>query len=206
MKIHKRFILGPLRTNCYVINTNGHDCIIDAGCEPQKMIDYCLDHNLNIEYILLTHTHYDHIGGLDLLKQVYPNAVVVVSKKEQSYLHDPEYNLSVLDDIYYCYHGRYITYEQLDKEVLGLYTFNISGHSLDSICLYFPDGNTVFSGDTLFRHTIGRSDFVNGNEYLLKEGIKRHLLTLPLNTKVCPGHGFYTTIEEEVNENKRLRG
>ena len=179
MKIIKRFILGPLRTNCYLINANDHICLIDAGVNPQKIIDYCVENNLIIEYILLTHTHYDHIGGLNDIKAIFPDAQVIVGSKEQSFLRDPESNLSVLDDEYYQYHG---------------------------ICLYFKKERTVFSGDTLFRHSIGRSDLIYGNEFLLEQGIRNHLYTLPGNTKVYPGHGFSTTIKEEKMNNLVLRG
>lgn len=206
MKIIKRFILGPLRTNCYLINANDHICLIDAGVNPQKIIDYCVENNLIIEYILLTHTHYDHIGGLNDIKAIFPNAQVIVGSKEQSFLRDPESNLSILDDEYYQYHGQYQVYEQYNYEHLGFSIFHISGHSLDSICLYFKKDHSVFSGDTLFRHSIGRSDLIYGNEFLLEEGIRNHLYTLPGNTKVYPGHGFSTTIKEEKMNNLILRG
>ncbi len=204
MKIIKRFVLGDLKTNCYLITNNDKVILIDAGCHPQKVIDTLKNKNLTLDYILITHTHYDHIGGLDVLIKHYPCACVVVNKKEQAFLQDPQHNLSILDNLYYQYKGKYITYDQLDLAQLGISIFEISGHSLASVCIYFKDDNVVFSGDTLFKEVIGRSDFIDGNEYLLQSGIKKHLLTLPPQTKVYPGHGFSTTIAHELNNNKCL--
>ena len=199
MKIIKRFILGNLKTNCYLIEVNKKIILIDAGDNIDIVLSFLEEYNLNLDYVLLTHTHYDHIAGLNRLKEKLPNVIVVVDKKEQKYLRDSKYNLSYLDNTEYIYTGNYITYDEFDYKSFDFDIFTINGHSLNSVCLYNKKENILFSGDTLFKDSIGRSDFLNGNEFNLKKGIKEQILTLPNKTKVYPGHGFSTTVEHEQN-------
>ena len=205
MKIIKRFILGNLKTNCYLIEVNNKIMLIDAGDNIEQVLSYLEKNNLKLEFVLLTHTHYDHIAGLNQLKTKLPEVVVVVDKKEQKYLRDSTYNLSYLDNTNYIYLGNYITYDDFDYQSYNFDIFTINGHSLNSVCLYNKNENILFSGDTLFKDSIGRSDFLNGNEYNLKKGIKEKILTLPKETKVYPGHGFSTTVEYEKNNNIFLK-
>lgn len=205
MKMIKRFILGNLLTNCYLINQKGKNILIDAGVDANKVVDYLNENKMKLDYIFITHCHYDHIGGLDYLVENFPDVEVVVGNKEQKYLLNPDYNLSVLDDLYYSYRGKYTTFDDFDYSNLDMEIRHISGHSLDGLCFYFKDDKEIFVGDTLFRNTIGRSDFVDGNEYKLKEGIKSELFTLDDDTKVHPGHGFGTTIGKEKENNPEFK-
>ena len=199
MTIIKRFVLGPLATNCYLIEVDDKIILIDAGVDAQKVVSFLDKKNLGLDYILLTHTHYDHIASLDYLTNIYPSCIVVVGKEEQAFLKIPEENLSIFSDEYYTYYGTSITYEELDYKSLGIKIFKINGHSLKSVCIYFEKDKTLFSGDTLFNSAIGRWDFNHGSEENLRKGIKKHILTLPKDVEVHPGHGFSTTVKREID-------
>ncbi len=202
MKMIKRFILGELRNNCYLIKHNDKIILIDAPNNIEKVIKYLENKQLKLDYVFLTHTHFDHIKGLEVLK-LYDNTIdIYVTKDEQSFLSKPEDNLSNLSNVLVCYQGNSKTYNEL--EMKGLIIKNISGHSKNSANLYFPEAQIVFTGDNLFRDSIGRSDFKYGNEELLINGIKNELLGLEQNVVVYPGHGFSTTIKNELN-NKLLQ-
>lgn len=205
MKMIKRFVLGNLLTNCYLINQKDKTILIDAGVDANKVVDYLIENKMKLDYIFITHCHYDHIGGLEYLVDNFPNVEVVVGKKEQKYLLNPDYNLSTMDDLYYTYTGKYTTFEDFDYSSLDMEIRHISGHSLDGLCFYFPNDKEIFVGDTLFRNTIGRSDLVDGNEYLLKQGIKEQLFSLEDDIKVHPGHGFGTTIGKEKENNPEFK-
>ncbi|MTM67730.1 MBL fold metallo-hydrolase, partial [Turicibacter sanguinis] len=87
----------------------------------------------------------------------------------------------------------------------NIQAFHVPGHTTGSLCFYFKEGDMLFTGDTLFKGSIGRTDFIYGNHDQLVTGIKKKLLTLPKNTLVYPGHGDCTTIEEETNHNPFLK-
>lgn len=205
MVIKRRYILGDLKTNCYLIEHMRKNILIDAGCDIQKVIDFLQENNMELDYVFITHVHYDHIGGLNDLVNTFSNVQVVVNKNEAQFLTDIKHNLSELDHQEITYSGDFITYDELDCDALGLEVIPVRGHSYEGVCLYFKDYDAVFTGDTLFRHTIGRSDFIDGNHDDLIHDIKYNLLTLPGNTSIYPGHGFGSTISEEIANNPKLK-
>ena len=182
--------------------------LIDAGCSEidKQTISYILNDNaIIIKAILLTHGHYDHIIMADALK-ILTGANIYCHEAEKQVLENPNINLST-------YTAKNITV-YANKFFCDGDTFNFGnntlkilhtpGHTLGSVCYLDEHNGFLFSGDTLFKHSIGRTDFPQGNHPLLIESIKSKLLTLPEKTIVYPGHGQSTTIGEEKMNNPFL--
>lgn len=206
-----RLILGELQTNCYVVRAeeSAKDClVIDPGADPEELIDLLGRQDLNPVATILTHGHADHIVGTAVLRRDYPQMRVYVHRLDAPMLTDPQANLSV-------YLGRLFAGEPadvlledgdtIDLAGVRLNVLHTPGHSPGGVCLYAPQENLVFVGDTLFAGSIGRSDFEGGDENLLLESIRTRLLTLPDATAVYPGHGMRTTIGREKRANPYVR-
>ena len=197
-----RMPLGPLGTNCYVIGDKAvaEAFIIDPA--TPEVLDALKKHHLKPKAILLTHGHGDHIGGVQDIVGAY-QVPVYIHKGDVPYLSDPELNLSaysnptpikVKAEIIEVKQGDHITCGDIDLEVL-----ETAGHTPGGVC-YYMEG-LVFVGDTLFRDSVGRTDFPNGSYETLMESIKTQLYKLPDNTMVYPGHGPETNIGYEKQYN-----
>lgn len=90
----KRFILGNYETNCYLISHKNEAIIVDPGYESEELLNFIKDENLNLKYIFITHGHFDHVGGVNQLKKLYPNAIVLVHEKDNIWLEKNDYNLT----------------------------------------------------------------------------------------------------------------
>ncbi len=195
---------GPIQENCYLVYNEKHLLIIDPGAEPEKIIETITDTKARPAAILLTHTHYDHIGAVDPLREFY-EIPVYVSPLEADWLQNPQMNLSGLgrhDDIENITAGPADEYFELQEYEIADLSFKVvatPGHSIGSVSFIFPD--FVVSGDALFRGSIGRTDLPTGNLQQLLESIQTQLFTLPEEFPVYPGHGEATTIEREKRLN-----
>lgn len=193
--IIKRFILGEYESNCYVVSSKGEAIVIDPGYENNVVIPYLHKEGLNLKYVFLTHGHFDHIGGVNQLKEAFPNAVVMINHSDLIWLEDNDYNLTK-EKVY------------IDKSFKNTITLEVGnlifetiltpGHSAGGTAL--KSGNHLFVGDTLFKMSIGRYDFPFGDYNTLINSIKK-LYLLPDDTKVYPGHGEVTTIGFEKKYN-----
>ncbi len=199
----QRFSLGDMGTNAYIIFDE--ECkkaaLFDAPAEAERILSFIDEKNLQLEYIFLTHAHFDHILALYELKQK-TGAKVVLHKDEVQYLNDPSLNLSFepLPELEFD-----ISTE--DGDVFELCGTKISvihtpGHTVGSVCYLFDD--ILISGDTLFARSIGRFDFPLGSFEDEINSIKEKLMTLPDIIAVYPGHGGSTSIGIERKENPYL--
>lgn len=203
------FTLGDWRTNCYVLHVAGStNCwIVDAGFEPQPLIEYVRQSQLEPLQVVLTHAHVDHIAGLSAVRAFWPGVPILVHPLEEAFLAEPMLNLSsVLDRTVIAPSatgllepGKSLTLEGYEFEVR-----HTPGHSPGGITLYQPDEQVAIVGDALFAGSIGRHDFPSSNGKLLIESIRSQLLTLPDETRVLSGHGPDTTIGEERQHNPFL--
>lgn len=192
--------LGALSTNCYLVcNENIKECIIiDPADNPNRVIARCNTLKVKPVAILLTHGHFDHILGADDLRKQY-KIPIYVHEREEALMGDGAYNLSSMwAETYTLKADKTVT----DNEVLELAGFIIKvfhtpGHTIGSCCYYIESENILISGDTLFYHSVGRTDFPTSRTGLLILSIKEKLFVLPNNTVVYPGHGESTVIEEE---------
>ncbi len=191
---------GVLEENCYIIKRNNLCYIVDPGYERERIREYINKENLKVEGILLTHGHYDHIGAIDCFKvPVY----IHEQEKENLFNHyhqiENRYNIPAsydLEDINF----KYIN----DKDIIKLGEQNIEviytpGHTIGSVC--YKIENELYSGDTLFRETVGRWDLKTGDKEALKKSIKKLIENNKDNVEVMPGHGDITTISHEKLQN-----
>lgn len=201
--ILKRFLIGPAQNNTVLYEHNNEVYLIDCPAPIDKIVNYVRENNIKIKACLLTHTHWDHIAGLNDLKLFDCEIEVYVVKSERYYLRDYEQNLSKFTDQKISYDGEYKYVD--DLEIEGMDIKYISGHSKKSCVFIFEADKTIFAGDSLFREAVGRSDFYHGNHETLISGIKSELMVYPDDFKVYPGHGFATTIGNERQNNEYLK-
>lgn len=205
--IIKRYTLGMCQTNCYLVYDEiTKECaIIDPGCASAQLDTEIDTNNLNVKHIIFTHGHFDHIGGLEYYVSKYNNAVSSMHKC------DVEAVLSECDVFYVDIENKEQVVKSLtlhnDKDVfcignIKLQVLHTPGHTNGGVCVY-SDG-VLFSGDTLFQRSIGRTDFIYGDFGVLEKSIKK-LYELPDDTVVYPGHGDCTTISEEKTGNPFVR-
>ena len=204
------FTLGPYATNCYVVSVTGSDrCwIIDAGYDPDPMIQAVRDQRLQPEAIILTHAHCDHVAGLALVLDAFPGTPVSLHRAEQEFPASPELNLSIFS-------GEPISAPPPDTLLEGGETLDLAGtrwavlhtpgHSPGWITLHNADAGIAIVGDTLFADSIGRYDFPTSDFAALERSIREKLYTLPDDTKVYPGHGETTSSGREKKSNPFIR-
>ncbi len=198
--------LGPVMTNVYTVyNEESKEAfIVDPSDSAKVLIGQLEERGLKLKAILLTHAHFDHIGAVNDLKGYCPEAKVYVGEVDEEMLSDPGLNLSE------AFEGNPVIVRAdktvRDNEVISILGMDIKcihtpGHTSGSISYYAEDIKTVFSGDTLFSGSVGRSDFPTGNENTLLKSIEEKLFTLPEDTSVLPGHDSLTTIGREKKYN-----
>lgn len=168
----KRVVVGPLQTNCYILEINNSVLIIDPG-DNFSLIKNSIGEDKTVEGIVITHSHFDHIGALN---------------EAMEYYHAKKFDMSNLSE---------------GTKKIGPFNFDCiytKGHYLDSITLYFKNINTMFVGDFIFKNSIGRVDLEGAS---VKDMIKSINKILEYdNSKIMPGHGIPTTLDDE-RENLR---
>ncbi len=191
--IIKCFKVGWLSTNCYVVGCEEtkEAAVIDPGvenkAETEEILNFIKQNSFNIKYIINTHGHPDHISGNAIMKEATGAPILIHENDAERVQADRKLR---------------------DGDVLHVGNFKLvvlhtSGHTKDGICLL--GDNVVFTGDTLFAGSIGRTDFPGGSFQDLIQSIKTKLLPLPDSFKVYPGHESFTTIGDEKKHNPFLQ-
>ena len=199
--------MGAMGANCYLYACmeTKKAVIIDPGADGKRIYRWILEKGLKVDYILLTHGHADHIGAVDELRALLGDVLVGIHTGDAGMLTDGKKNLS-------SYFGPGLELQSADilltdgQEIkIGKETLKVlftPGHSPGCVCFLTNEG--LFSGDTLFAGSIGRTDFPGGSLEQLLKGVKDKLLVLPEDTRVFPGHGEETSIGEEKRDNPYL--
>lgn len=205
MRIHK-LNLGPLGTNCYLAETAPGRCVaFDIGGEGGVLLDYLKTNALRLTKILLTHGHFDHIGGVEEVRRA-TGAEVYIHEFDAPMLSGEELSLNSqmnfdplnTVELYTVVRGDcYINDADCSFRVL-----HTPGHTKGSVCYICDD--VIFTGDTLFCKSIGRTDFPGGNPYSMKESLIQ-LLELEGDYRIYPGHTGQTTMSQEKRYNPYLR-
>ena len=206
--IVRPMVVGPLTENAYIVGSDEtKECaIIDPGAEPGRILEEVERLGLTVRFILNTHGHGDHVGGVAAIKEE-TGATYAIHENDLQLLRrsDPHASRFVSDFRVPPDPDMYVKDEDvIEVGEVRLRVIETPGHTQGGVC-YYTDG-MVFTGDTLFQGTIGRSDMPGGNGQQLILGIMGRLMVLPTETKVYPGHGRDSTIAREKATNPFLAG
>ncbi len=209
MNIHT-LQLGELRANCYIAETAPNQCIaVDIGGHPKMLLEFLKMKKLKLNKILLTHGHFDHIGGVEEVAES-TGAEVYIHSDDAEMLESESASLaSMISCMPFNPVKKYTEIQDGSTINDGNFTFRVlhtPGHSMGSVCYICDD--VIFSGDTLFCCSIGRTDFPGSNPKLMVSSLEK-IYNLDGNYKIFPGHDDKTELEYERNSNpyfKRFKG
>lgn len=202
-----RYIVGPVCTNCYLLvnHKTGELLVVDPGDQAQLIEKQIEKTGAKPVAILLTHGHFDHAGAAEELADKYQISIYA-HEAERETLEDPGLNLCGMIGEHKVYHADIFV---KDEEVLNLAGFSIRvfftpGHTIGGCCYYITDEKILFSGDTLFQESVGRTDFPRGSASDLIRAIREKLMPLPDDVTVYTGHDESTLIGYERMHNPYL--
>jgi hydroxyacylglutathione hydrolase len=201
-----RFVLGPLETNTYVLldKETRKAAVIDPAGEDAGLFRFLETNASGVEKILLTHGHFDHIGGVPGLKKKW-NADVCIHPRDVDMLMRPEENLSIFLGVHFLASEADLLLEEgmeMSIGTLKIRVLHTPGHTPGSVC--FEGEGFTLVGDTLFRHSVGRTDFPGSSMDQLLHSIRHKLLPLGDSIRAFPGHGEETTLGHEREHNPFL--
>ena len=188
----------------YIDKETNSGFLIDPGAEANKLYSIIKNNNWNIESILITHGHFDHISAVEELSNIL-NINYFIHTKGEKYLKDTHFNLSqycgkniTLNNAKYFNDGDFISLNS--NKNIKLQVIHTPGHTLDSVIFYDKNQNIAFVGDTIFKDSIGNTSYPGGNHQELMSSITNKIFTLPLKTILYSGHTDKTTVEIEKNK------
>ncbi len=195
------YSLGPLETNCYLLDHEGLALAVDPGGDPAEVLDFLRAEKLELKHILLTHLHFDHIYGCARLAEA--TGAPVLAPAGDAYLMDLElgqggvYGFPVVEP----FASQPAPLGQTEFIGLTCRCLPTPGHTPGSISYYFPQAGAAFVGDLIFYRSVGRTDFPGGSSAQLKESVQQHIFTLPDDTVLYSGHGLETSVADERTHN-----
>jgi hydroxyacylglutathione hydrolase len=183
----RKLAVGPYQTNCYILACKEtlEGVVIDPGDEVLRITREISENEIRIQKILITHGHIDHIGGVGDLKRITKAPVLIHPLDASALPMPPDGSL-----------------QEGQKIQVGAYTLSVlhtPGHSRGAVCLLAP--GAVFTGDTLFAGSVGRTDFPGGSHEMLVDGVRKKIFPLGDELRIYPGHGPASTIGAERRTN-----
>lgn len=209
----KRFVTNPIGENCYLVwDDTRETAIIDCGAwgeaKEEKIAHFIEENDLHPRMALQTHMHFDHVLGLHFLHRRYGLLPMCHRLEQPVYDFVPRmardwFQMQVPEPLVPV--GAYLTDgQELQFGHSSLRVLHTPGHTPGGLSFYLPQASLLFTGDTLFQGSIGRTDLPGGSLQALVEGIRTKILTLPDDVTVYPGHGPETTIGDERHFNPYL--
>lgn len=194
----------PINSYFYIDDVTRHGFLIDPGAEASKLLKIIDEKQLTIEKILLTHGHFDHIGAVNEIQKIL-NVPVCMQKNGRDYTQNIKWNLSdqfgldiILNNVDYLEDYSDIILSSNPEFKLKL--IPTAGHTTDGAIYYSAKDSVAFVGDTIFKGSIGRTDFYGGDHDTLISNITEKILTLPEDTFLLSGHSEPTTVKAEKNQ------
>ena len=209
-RLHVQTKQKDILTNCYIVcdEETKEAMVVDPGGEPEKIAETLDVLQANLKYIFLTHCHADHIGGAQELKRL-KGGKVLVSREDSEGLFDDSINLASYIGMEKPELGADSRVDDEDLIHVGNIEFKViatPGHTKGGLSLYSEKQGLVFTGDTIFSGTWGRTDLPTGSFAEIIDSITNKLMPLPDETIVYPGHGKTTMIQDEKNIYLELKG
>ena len=203
MKIdaRKTVAVGLYEANCSILGIGGEAWIIDPGSEAERIVELCRKANLTPKAILLTHAHFDHVGGIPHLAAAFPDMPIYIGKNDMKVIDHPMNQMP--PEYPPISRPKNLKDAAQLNHMDGIRVIDTPGHTPGGVCYYFAEDKILFSGDTLFAGSVGRTDMPGGDMALLMHSLKT-LAELPADTTVVPGHGPATTIGHEKSANPFL--
>lgn len=192
-----------LCANTYILYDEKEAVVIDPGATNDSVINFLEKRNLSLKAILLTHGHFDHIRGVNHLLDKF-DVPIYIHQDDEIMLTDPDINCSDFENV--VIQKKPVLLSDKDKlSFLGseIEVIHTPFHTRGSVCYYLKDNNVLFSGDTLFKMSIGRDDLPNAIPSKRNESLKK-IKALPIRTKIYPGHGSNSILEDELHFNAFL--
>lgn len=210
-----RFVVNMVGENCYLLwdEHSNEAALIDCGAfetsEKEAIKSFIAEKGLHLTHLFNTHGHFDHVFGASFISDTYGVNIEICSDEQTTYEQAAEQMKQFLHlnlPLTLPKVGHYFNNgDELHVGSITLKVIETPGHTPGGVCFYAEKERVLFSGDSLFKHQIGRCDLPGGSERLLINCLKNKILTLPDDVKVLPGHGAFTTIAEEKRLNYYLR-
>ncbi len=193
-----KLVLSMMQTNCYLIKENGHVLIVDPASSPNRILSL-IEEDEVVDGILLTHGHFDHIGAADALKKKL-HCPIYVHEYDKRLATDVEIDRFMSDVVV----KSELSFYRDGINQIGSFKLDVlhtPGHTDGSVCIGYK--NHLFTGDTLFQCSVGRTDLYSGSDSKLKQSLHRLCLLHP-ETLIYPGHGECSVLEFELKHNPYL--
>ena len=205
-------VVGSFQCNCTILacEKTKHAVIIDPGDEAHKIMEIIKHYDLDVKYLLHTHAHLDHIMATREIKEKTGAEILLHHADNDIYnnltMQAKMFGFNVKEPLKV---DKFIAHDEIITagETINTSVIHTPGHSPGSVCFHFDKEEKpfIFSGDTLFERSIGRTDLWGGSQDQLLSSIKDRIFSLPEDTVVCPGHGNKTTVWEEKKKNPFFR-